>query len=260
MSFDLNQMRARVIVAPSFHTSFGPFRMLEAVPWLMLASSMRFVAYGMPGILALIALFIANIALCLALLVAAQRMIELSNGTIDIDRLSFRERSKLALAVVIRVLGLSIVAAVAAFLVKFGPFAVQMIGGFDGIAFDQPTKMGMVWSSFLACLVLVMVVCARRDGGKPSLRGALLELLQRAVWLVPAIVVTALLQIGLSSVQGVVRVTILQLYFDPSIPPSMWQRLGYFGFIFGFATLRLWVTLAVLIFALRESYRRSVRA
>ena len=35
------------------------------------------------------------------------------------------------------------------------------------------------------------------------------------------------------------------------------KNLVYFFFVFGFATLRLWLTLAVLVYALRESYRRA---
>jgi hypothetical protein len=34
------------------------------------------------------------------------------------------------------------------------------------------------------------------------------------------------------------------------------MKFVYFGFVFGFATIRLWLTLAVLTYALREAYRR----
>jgi hypothetical protein len=37
--------------------------------------------------------------------------------------------------------------------------------------------------------------------------------------------------------------------------PIQIKNLVYFFFVFGFAALRLWMTLAVLVFALRESYR-----
>ena len=54
---------ARPLPIPT--VSFGPFRLLEAVPWLMLASAMRFLAYGRPAA-AIPALVIANLSLFLA--------------------------------------------------------------------------------------------------------------------------------------------------------------------------------------------------
>jgi hypothetical protein len=46
------------------------------------------------------------------------------------------------------------------------------------------------------------------------------------------------------------------VFFQTGAPQSI-KNLMYFFFVFGFATVRLWVTLAVLVFALRESYRRT---
>ena len=57
----------------------------------------------------------------------------------------------------------------------------------------------------------------------------------------------------MSAVQGEVRGLIW--YFFQTGAPQPIKNLVYFFFVFGFATVRLWVTLAVLVFALRESYR-----
>jgi len=38
------------------------------------------------------------------------------------------------------------------------------------------------------------------------------------------------------------------------------RPLAVFFFVFAFASIRLWTTLAILVFALRESYRRFARA
>jgi predicted nucleic acid-binding protein len=55
--------------------SFGPFRYLEVLPWLVLAAAMRVIAFG-GGPVALPAIVIASIAVLHAFLVVAQRSIE----------------------------------------------------------------------------------------------------------------------------------------------------------------------------------------
>lgn len=59
--------------------SFGPFRFLQALPWLVVAAAMRVVAYG-GGPTALPATIVASIAVLHAFLVVAQRSIELADG------------------------------------------------------------------------------------------------------------------------------------------------------------------------------------
>jgi hypothetical protein len=49
---------------------------------------------------------------------------------------------------------------------------------------------------------------------------------------------------------------LVALFFRTNAPVQL-KNLVYFLFVFGFASLRLWVTLAILVFALRESYRRA---
>src|SRR3979411_3008828 len=58
------------------HISFGPFRFLHALPWLMLAAAMRFMAGNGWGI-ALPATIIAHFCVLYAFLVTAQRSIEI---------------------------------------------------------------------------------------------------------------------------------------------------------------------------------------
>jgi hypothetical protein len=62
-------------------------------------------------------------------------------------------------------------------------------------------------------------------------------------------------QMVLSFGQGLVRVEVHH-FLRASPAPVNLKNFIYFAFIFGFATIRLWVTMAVLTFALRESYRR----
>ena len=70
------------------NTSFGPFRFLEALPWLVLAAAMRVLAYG-GGPVALPAIIVANISVLLAFVLVAQRSIELADGQTGLGALTF---------------------------------------------------------------------------------------------------------------------------------------------------------------------------
>jgi hypothetical protein len=72
---------------------------------------------------------------------------------------------------------------------------------------------------------------------------------------VPAIILLTLLLIALSAIQGEARGLVV-LVFRSDMPIQI-KNLVYFFFVFGFAALRLWMTLAVLVFALRQSYRAA---
>jgi hypothetical protein len=230
--------------------SFGPFQLLEAMPWLMFASAMRFVAYTNP-ILAVPAIALASYAILLAFLLAARRMIEIADGTTQLGKLAFADQLRLARRILGRIVLLLIGAAtLAAFFVP--KLAIYLFAGFDGIAFDQFSRIGIAWSVILATIVLLMVVRAG-DAGEVTLIDAVRELWSRWLCLVPAIILLTLLLIALSAIQGEARGLVV-LVFRSDIPMQI-KNLVYFFFVFSFAALRLWMTLAVLVFALRESYR-----
>ena len=145
-------------------------------------------------------------------------------------------------------------AAVIVFLVGPRHLALYMLMGLDGMAFDQFSKVGMVWSSILAGIVLLMVL--QIDNGRDvALIGAFKEFAKRSAWMIPAIALVAGFQLALSYGQGLVRhALVLALKTSP-----MSERMKvtiFFFFVFAFATIRLWGGLVILTFALRESYRR----
>jgi len=125
--------------------------------------------------------------------------------------------------------------------------------GFDGIAFDQTSNIGRLWSAVVAAVILLMVV-RYEHGQRPSMLGALREFAARWKYLLAGIAVATLFQILLSPVQGLVRGWVY-LFWTGTAAPEALTAAVYFTFIFSFATIRLWGTVAVLIFALRESYR-----
>jgi hypothetical protein len=235
--------------------SYGPFRLMEAVPWLMLASALRIIAVVVHGLVGLLAAVCSDIAIFLAFLLAARRMIELTDGKTGLGRLSFTEQLLLARKVLVPIILMMLLVGMAVAATGALWTAQNLMLGVDGIAFDQYSAIGMTWSAFLAAVMLLMVLRAE-SGGDATLLAVLRELWQRALCMVPAIIAVAAAHIGLSVLQGMVRVVVYAFWHVPG-PPQLMRTFVFVLFVFGFASLRLWVTLAILTFALRESYRRG---
>jgi hypothetical protein len=234
--------------------SYAPFRLLEAVPWLMFATAMR-ILESRGGVQAIFAAICAGLAVFLAFLLAARRMIELTDGRTGLGKLDFAEQLVLARKVMFPVL--LFMAATAFVVVVSGArwTGMHLLVGFDGIAFDQITYLGMMWSALLATTTLLLLLKVESGGGA-GLTDVFKELWRRSACMVPAIVAITVAHIGLSALQGAVRIGVY-VYWHSTTTPHLGQKLVYFFFIFGFASVRLWITLAILVLALRESYRRG---
>lgn len=248
-------MIPRIAQQPARPGAFRPAMLLETVPWLMLAAALRIIIFN-GGIAAFPAQIAANAAIFIALLLCARRMIEFTDGTTQLGYLSLYDQLNLAYRV-LRPIGLLIVGLyIGLAFIGARTLAPSFYFGFDGIAFDQYSNIGRLWSAVVAAVVLLMVV--RNEHGKqPSIVKALRELATRWKYLLAGILAAALFQILLSAAQGLVRWWIY-LFWTGTAAPDVLKAMVYFTFIFGFATLRLWVMVAILILALRESYRRSV--
>lgn len=231
---------------------FGGFPVFDIVPWLMLAATMRFIGWR-GGAFGLVTMVLSDLFVFIAFLLGARAMIEWTGGHMQIGRAGFRVQLTLAHKILLRVFVLLVAATVIVGLLgpaRLGPY---MMMGFDGIAFDQFSKVGMVWSAVLAAIVFMLVV-STETGGQVSLRTALHELVRHSGWMVPAIAAVALLQLGISSLQGFARAWVYALW--QSGAPETAKNFIYFFFVFGFASLRVWLTLVILTLALRESWRR----
>lgn len=235
------------------HTSFGPFRFLEALPWLVLAATMRVITYG-GGPFALPAIIIASVAVLLAFVLVTQRSIELADGQTGLGSLTLAEQVKLALGILKRVTLLMAAAAILFALTGFTTFAPNLMLGLDGMAFDQPTIAGKFWSATVASLVLLMIVGAEANKGAVDFLSAAREFGRRFAWMGAAIAVLGTICIGLGFVQGAVRHAIW-LYGQTAPHGHFVKNLIFFVFIFSFAMLRLWITLLVLTYGLKQSYR-----
>ncbi|KAB2882150.1 MAG: hypothetical protein F9K38_08430 [Pseudorhodoplanes sp.] len=226
--------------------------MFDIVPWLMLASTMRFIGWR-GGTFGLVTTVLSDLFVFIAFLLGARAMIEWTGGRMQIGRAGFREQLALAHKILLRVFVLLVAATVIVGLLGSARLGPSMMMGFDGIAFDQFSKLGRIWSAVLAAVAFMLVVTAETSG-QVMLGAALRALARHAGWMVPAIAAIALLQFGLSGLQGVARAWVYALW--QSAAPEMLKNFVYFFFVFGFASLRVWLTLAILTLALRESYRR----
>ena len=159
--------------------SFGPYGLLEAVPWLMLAAAMRFARLQQRGVrVAGVHPVELRAVLRLPARGAAHDRVRRRN---DAARQAHVCSDQLLLAG--DILRQVVLAAVRRHARRRGSSgyprqASSCLPGFDGIAFDQFTKLGMLWSAALAAVVLLMVVGAG-DGATASLRAAGRELAAR---------------------------------------------------------------------------------
>jgi hypothetical protein len=233
-------------------TSFGPLRLLPALPWLILAAAMRVIAFtGGPA--ALPAQIVAATAVLVAFLVTAQRCIETSGGATGLGELSLTEQLKLSLSVLWRIGLLLIAASLALTFTPYAKLGPHLMSGLDGIAFDQFTDLGRFWSGVIAVLVLLMVVGAERKDGRVAFFPAVAEFARRGLWLGTAVLVLGVVAILLSFGQEFVR-GIIWTFWQTSSASQFIKNLVYFVFIFSFAMLRLWITLSIVSFGLKMSY------
>jgi hypothetical protein len=233
-------------------TQFGPFRLLHALPWLVMAAAMRVIAFG-GGAVALPAIVVADLAVLQAFLATATRSIEAEGGQTRLGDLDFLEQFQLMRVILWRIAGLMIAVTMALLLAGFTKLAPHMLNGIDGMAFDQFTAAGKFWSAFVAALVLLILVGAEQNRGKVALFAAVREFARHWYWLGGAVVVLGIAYLGLGLVQGWARGAIWN-FWQTSEASQFIKNLIYFVFIFGFAMLRLWMTLLILTFGLKQSF------
>jgi hypothetical protein len=227
---------------------------MEIVPWMMLSAAMRIVAVQ-GGLVALLSTQASDLALFIAFLLAARRMIELADGTTRLGQLSIAQQFRLGRKVLLPVVALTLTGSAIVYSLGWRWIGLHMLLGFDGIAFDQQTIDGFFWSAFLAAVTLLLVLRFEATGNT-NLFAVLNELWQRSLYMAPAIAAVGVVDIGLSIAQGAAR-GIVYAFWHSSAAPSFVRAMAFYSFVFGFASVRLLITLAILVFALRESYRRG---
>lgn len=248
-------LRKRLELKPTRpETSFGPFRLLHALPWLILAAAMRVIAFG-GGAVALPAIVVADISVLLAFFATAHQSIEATGGQSSLGELTLGEQFKLSFSILWRIMLVMIVAALGAAAVGYEA-SYHLMAGLDGMAFDQFTHPGRFWSAWIAALVLLMIVRAARDDGKVALFAAIGEFARRGLWLGAAVILLGTINVVLAYGQEAVR-TAIWTFWQTSSATQFTKNLIYFVFIFSFAMLRLWITLRIMTLGLKQSYVRG---
>ncbi len=235
--------------------TFGPLRFIEALPWIVLAAALRVIAFS-GGPVALFAVIGASIAILQAFIAVARRSIELADGQTDLGSLTLKDEIRLSLRILGLIALLMAIGVVSMIWTGNAGLSGSMIAGLDGMAFDQFTHLGKFWSATVAALVLLMLLHAERHAGRINLLDVIAELIDRWRWLGGAIVVLGGFYFGLSMIQGVVRNAIWAIW-QGETSQTFLRNLVFFVFIFSFAMLRLWMTLTVLTWGLRQSYWRA---
>ncbi|SFN28762.1 hypothetical protein SAMN05216573_110345 [Bradyrhizobium sp. Rc3b] len=236
-------------------TSFGPFKLLHALPWLILAAAMRVIAFG-GGAVALPAIIIADISVLLAFFATAQQSIEAAGGQSSLGALTLGEQLNLSFSILWRIALVMTSAALGIAAIGHEAFAPHLMAGLDGMAFDQFTHPGRFWSAWIAIIVLLMIVRAEHDDGRVALFAAIGEFARRGLWLGAAVIALGVINVALAYGQEAVRSAIWN-FWQTSSASQFSKNLIYFVFIFSFAMLRLWITLMILTLGLRQSYVRA---
>lgn len=209
------------------------------------------------GLIAVPAIIIADVSLLLAFVIVTWKMVTLTNGQTSLVERGLAQQLAMTRSVLVPIFGLLIAATCVAGLSGLVAEPGQLMMGFDGIAFDQATHIGRVWSPIVAAIVLLMVLQVD-EGEKPNLFRAMREFRRRAAWLVPGVLLVAALSILLHPVQGWFRFVITGLWFKADAPQGIKIAL-FFSYVVIFATIRLWLTVAILVLALRRSYRSGAQ-
>lgn len=221
---------------------------------MMLSAAVRvMVVHG--GLTALVVMQLSDLALFIAFLLAARRMIEFTGGVTTLGQLSLRQNVVLGRMILARVVTVMVAGAGVVYALGARWIGLHMLLGFDGIAYDMQTPDGFLWSAFLAAFTLLMVLQVERTG-HARIADVFRELWARIWFLAPAIALVFIAAIGLSIAQGAARGVVFQ-FWTSQAAPSFVRAMAFYTFVFAFASLRLWVTLAILVLALRESYRRG---
>jgi hypothetical protein len=246
---------AQKLIRPD--TSFGPFRFVDAVPWLMVALACRIIsADGSQLLLWLLGLCGTSIAVLLAFMAVARRVFEMFDRPAYLHDQSLDQEVQLSL----RIFGCLAIVTIGATLLTAvlgqASIASYFLLGLDGMAFNGPTVFGRIWSAVVAAMVLLLVLGVDRDSGKISVASTLRGAIHHGVRFGAAVVVLVAVYVALGSVQGWVRNEIWG-FWPIAAAGQYTKNLIYFMFTLGFAVARLWATVLILTYGLKQSTIRA---
>ncbi|MGB3897637.1 MAG: hypothetical protein WA973_03665 [Mesorhizobium sp.] len=245
----------RRLARPSWQTGFGPYLLVESMPWLFLAMTMRTIAVTQPTPVAWLLFIGTQFVLLVAFSIASGRMIAIAGGITMLRSLSMREQWLLSWAVVWRTF---VVGMIANYIARRAGMNVneagQLVFGFDGVAFNRHFDVMLLWSPVVASLAFLMVV-EKGMGRRATLRGSLRSLLTRWRHMLAAVLIIIPCVFILNLLQRLVGPGVGR--FVNGFLPDRLIVFAVICFLFVFAFARLWLTVALLTYALRRPYREA---
>ena len=143
---------------------FGPYLMLETLPWLLLATAMRLYVLTLPDGLSLLGFFVVHVPVFIAFLLASQKMVRLTGGSTALERLSFQRQLSLSWAVLWRLSLLFFCTVISTVLLGMNKYSASKFWlGFDGIVFVWGQGFLPFWSAPIAAIV-IWPSAAKRSG------------------------------------------------------------------------------------------------
>lgn len=234
---------------------------LGAVMWLVVAEALRVGSVAHPKLDAFAMTVVADFATFLAFVTVAGTVIPKLGGVTGLSVMSLRDQLDFALHAYPRLLVLCVAAWLALSWIAYkldvgwlGDLAPHFLRGFDGVAFDQYLLGGRAWSAVIAALALLYAV--ERGQGAATDRAAILAAGRRHwPYLLAGVVAVTIMAVPLAGAQQAARVA-TRAILATSIS-SVMKNFVFFGFVVGFALLRLAATITILCLALRRSYQRG---
>ena len=230
--------------------SYGPLRLLECLPWLFVATYLRIVAYSSPG-LALFLLALSMACILMAFLAAVRATVEFIGGQTQLGQLTFGERLGFVKKTMRWWFVITIIAMMAVGLItRDADIARSVLLGIDGMAFDTRGTSAKFWTPIITILFFFAAMLAS-NRQEPSFYNVIDFLKHHMPLMVVTYSVLVMVLLGLSPIQAYFRELMMEVR-QTSLPLEL-KNVVSVGFVFFFASLRLWVTLFILTTAFKQS-------
>lgn len=232
--------------------NFGPFKLLEAVPWLVFATGLRYLATNW-GVIGILLLAFSVYATLIAFVVCVRRMFIVQNVDKALIGWSVPQQFQAAKMLFLRLLALCSLATLLWLPFFKGDDLIAFLVGPDGIAFDTLDVAFFVKPWCAVCAGLAFLMLLQQDRGEKRVCvAALTEFARRALYLVPALVLMTCFYALFAVVQDFARLHV-EAAMRGIVSPPLRNSL-FFLFVFSFASVKLWANVAILVFFLRLSY------
>ena len=244
---------------------FGPFRFSEAIPWLLIASALRVLLYERAIALSIVAIVLMQMAIFMAFAAVAHSTVKSSGGDSKLEGLSLlgkvflmkRVMKKTIKFQVILILATSVLGHVLFDLVGLDTkgishLAINFFWSFTGMIYTDGFLGARVGSALVAVVTFLLVIAAASN--RPvKLREVLRNLKQH--WFAMALAIALLVQ-SMHFI-NVNQLEFLRFLMAYDLGDIRINAVIYVIYQTVFAFFRLYLTMLILTYLLRWSYKRQ---